>query len=373
MSPPSLRWGILGTAQIARKNWHAIHNSGNGVVAAVASRDHARAEQFVAECQAQIPLPVRPAIYGSYEALLDAPDVEAVYVPLPTGRRKEWVLRAAAAGKHVLCEKPCAPTVADLLEMTEACRRQGRQFMDGVMFVHSRRFAQVRELITTGSELGELRRINSQFSFRGDEAFFASNMRIHRDLEPQGCLGDLGWYSLVLTLEAFAGRMPREVSGRILSTFGAAGNSAPLPAEFSGELVYEGGVTSSFYCSFLTENQQWASLSGSLGHLYLADFVLPFAGTETEFQWYRSEFQVNGCSFAMRPGVRSVRVPEHANNHPTSQEALMFRQFAQQVRSGVLNSAWPERALQTQQLLEACLQSAATSGRPVSLPEKLAQ
>src|SRR5215471_15779071 len=113
MDKTMLRWGILGTAQIARKNWKAILNSGNGVVVAVASRNGERSRQFVEECQLQAPFEVPPRPLATYQQLIAAPDVDAVYVPLPTGIRKEWVQRAAEAGKHVVCEKPCALTVAD--------------------------------------------------------------------------------------------------------------------------------------------------------------------------------------------------------------------------------------------------------------------
>lgn len=219
-----------------------------------ASRDLARAGQFIAECQADVPLPVPPRAYGSYAELLAAPDVDAVYIPLPTGLRREWVIRAAEAGKHVVCEKPCAPTLADLTAMTDACRRHGVQFMDGVMFVHGRRLERLKEVLADGTSIGDIRRIASQFTFRGDADFFAHNMRVHGALEPQGCAGDLGWYSLVFTLEALGGRLPQEVTGRIHSTFGQAAGPGPVPAEFSGELRFADGVSAVFYCSFLTEN-----------------------------------------------------------------------------------------------------------------------
>ena len=116
MPRPLCRWGILGTARIARKNWKAIRNAGNSALVAVASRDPERARQFIEECQADVPLTPRPAACGSYQELLDRDNVDAVYLPLPTGIRKEWVLHAARAGKHVLCEKPCAVSSADLGE-----------------------------------------------------------------------------------------------------------------------------------------------------------------------------------------------------------------------------------------------------------------
>src|SRR5262245_37902736 len=98
-----VRWGILGAANIARKNWQAIRNTGNSTVVAVASRDAGRAGQFILDCQfgAQMEKPAKA--FGSYEALLRETNVDAVYIPLPTGVRKEWVIRAAEAGKHVLC------------------------------------------------------------------------------------------------------------------------------------------------------------------------------------------------------------------------------------------------------------------------------
>src|SRR5215471_7072705 len=134
-----LRWGILSTANIASKNWKAIHASGNSVVTAVASRDLERAREFIRLCQAEAAFETPPVALGSYEELLASKNVDAVYIPLPTGLRKPWVLRAAAAGKHVLCEKPCGLNLAEVQEMVAACRKNGVQFMDGVMFMHNPR------------------------------------------------------------------------------------------------------------------------------------------------------------------------------------------------------------------------------------------
>src|SRR5437868_11877128 len=106
MGSPKLRWGILGTADIARKNWKAIWHSVKGRVSAVASRDLERSRRFIAECQAEAGFEPVPQPLGSYEELIAHDQIDAVYVPLPTGVRKQWVIRAAEAGKHVVCEKP---------------------------------------------------------------------------------------------------------------------------------------------------------------------------------------------------------------------------------------------------------------------------
>src|ERR1044071_5151799 len=97
MDAKMIRWGILSAANIARKNWKAIRNSGNGAVVAVASRDLARAQKFIDECQAHTPMGNNVQAFASYDELLASKDIDAVYIPLPTGVRKQWVLRAAAA------------------------------------------------------------------------------------------------------------------------------------------------------------------------------------------------------------------------------------------------------------------------------------
>ncbi len=367
MTVDKLRWGILGTAQIARKNWKAIRNTGNGTVVAVASRDLERSRRFIAECQAGTPMETAPRPYGSYEELLASPEIEAVYIPLPTGIRKEWVLRAAAAGKHIVCEKPCATSVDDLREMIEACRRHRVQFLDGVMFLHSLRLGKLREVLDDNVSVGPVKRITSAFTFRAPADFFQGNIRARSGLEPHGCLGDLGWYNIAFALWVMNGQLPRSVTGRILSEFGATQDPTRVPTEFSGELLFADGVTSGFYCSFLTHDSQWANVSGTQGYLNVPDFVLPFFGNEAAFEVNQSAFAVNGCDFNMESHWRRFSVPEYSNSHVTSQETNLFRNFAHQARSGRLNEAWPEFVLKVQQVMNACLDSARADGRSVGL------
>ena len=120
MSKTTCRWGFLSTAAIARKNWKAIRLSGNGTVTAVASRSVQKAQAFIDECSAEVPQRNSVTALGSYEELLTHDEVDAIYIPLPTGIRKEWVVRAAEAGKHVLCEKPVANNARDAKEMIDA-------------------------------------------------------------------------------------------------------------------------------------------------------------------------------------------------------------------------------------------------------------
>jgi predicted dehydrogenase len=361
------RWGILGTAGIARKNWKAIRLSGNGVVAAVASRSASSANRFIDECSAEVPFCERPLAIDSYEALLERADIDAVYIPLPTALRHEWVKRAAEAGKHIVGEKPAALDAGQVADMLEACRKHKVQYMDGVMFMHSQRLPMIREVLERGEAVGELKRLAAQFSFCGNEEFRTTNIRTHSDLEPHGCLGDLGWYCIRFFLWAMRGEMPQKVHGRILSTLQGTTSPQSVPGEFSAELVFPSGVSASFYCSFVTENQQWVHASGSRGYLRVNDFVLPFRGAEVDAVSGQDIFDVQNCSFHMENHLHRHSVREYDAGHSTAQEVRLFRSFSEIVVSGQLSDVWPDWTLKTQQVLDACFQSAASNGATITL------
>ena len=352
-----LRFGILGTAGIAKKNWRAIRDSGNASVSAVASRDAGRSGKFIAECQAAEPFEAAPKSLGSYEELIASRDVDAVYVPLPTGLRKEWVLRAAAAGKHVVCEKPCGLNAADVGEMIEACRRNRVQFMDGVMFMHHRRLEKMRAVLDDAQSIGRIKRMSSMFSFAGNGSFFESNIRIHSGLEPAGCLGDLGWYCIRISLWAMNWQLPKEVSGRVLSQRGARNSPGPAPTDFSAELVFNDDTSASFFCSFLVEMQQWVQISGTKGYLRLPDFVHPHSIHEPTFETNRTITTVKCCDCT----------GPHTDSKTMAQDTNLFRNFASAAQSGKLNEDWPMWALKTQQVMDACLESSKAGGSAVRL------
>jgi predicted dehydrogenase len=358
-----LRIGILSTANIGRQNWKAIFNSGNCAVTTVASRDAGRSREYIRAGQREFPFAAEPAALGSYEELLASPNVDAVYIPLPTGLRKEWVLRAAAAGKHVVCEKPCGVSFADVREMTDACKKNRVQFMDGVMFMHSPRMPRVREVLDDDKSVGPVRRISSAFSFLGTADFSRGNIRVDGRLEPAGCLGDLGWYCIRFALWTMQWQLPHTVTGRILSQSDAVAGRVPSPTEFSSGLIFDGGVSAEFYCSFLAADQQWVFVSGRNGWLRLPDFVHPFNSREPAFEVNRIEIRVREAG----ADQRKTPIPESAElGHATAQNTIMFRNFARQVFSGKLNDDWPMWVLKTQQVQDACLE-AARKNRSVKL------
>lgn len=367
MSENVCRWGILGTAGIAQKNWQSIKNAGNARLVAVASRNQERAQAYVDECQASVPFDPAPRAVGGYEELLAAEDVDAIYLPLPTGLRTEWAVKVAEAGKHLMCEKPCGKDAAEVEAIVAACEKAGVQFMDGVMFMHSERLPQIRQTLDDGESIGKLRRIATQFSFCAPEDFLIENIRMHSDLEPLGCLGDLGWYNLRFTLWAMNYQEPRAVTGRLLNAHGRSDSPEPVPTEFSGELLFDGDVSASFYCSFLTEHQQFAHLSGTKGNLRVDDFVLPYYGNRLGFTVSNAVFDCDVCDFHMERRERVVTTEEYANSHRTSQETNLFRKFSDLALSGTPDPHWATIALQTQRVMMACVESAKNNGAEVSL------
>lgn len=362
------RWGILSTAAIAKKNWDSIRRSGCGQVVAVASRSVEKAEAFIASCQASAPTTNAVDAVGSYDELLDRSDIDAVYIPLPTGLRTDWVVKAAEAGKHVMVEKPCGVSADDVRRMIAACDANNVQFMDGVMFMHNKRMGEMRRILDDGSSVGTIRRITSQFSFCAPEDWVQSNIRAGSELEPAGCLGDLGWYTIRFILFAMNYQMPSEVRGRILNSVCRDGSGQSVPMEFQGELHFEGGASASFYNSFRTNHQQLGHISGDKGYLQVNDFVLPFLGNTSSFEVANHNFVEEGCRFTMEQHSRQVGVAEYSNNAADAQETQLFRKFSELVLSGQRDPFWPEVSLKTQLVLDAALRSANHQGRAETVP-----
>ncbi len=180
-----VRWGILGYARIAREKLiPAIQEAPSATLYAIASRDMKTARD-AAQAHGFA------KAYDDYQKLLDDPDVDAVYIPLPNGLHKEWTVKAAAAGKHVLCEKPMALTAADCQEMADACEKHGVTLMEAFMYRFTTRTRKIQELLQR-DVLGPVRHVHSNFSFfltgEGD-------VRLDKALGG-GALWDVGCYPI---------------------------------------------------------------------------------------------------------------------------------------------------------------------------------
>lgn len=152
-----VRWGILSTAKIAQRELlPAFGRAQNAEVAAIASGS-GKAEEVAAKFNI-------PKSYGSYEELLQDPEIDAIYIPLPNHLHKQWTMEAAKHGKHVLCEKPASMTPDETREMAEFCREKNVKFMEAFMYQFHPQHERVREIIASG-EIGEVKYMRASFSF----------------------------------------------------------------------------------------------------------------------------------------------------------------------------------------------------------------
>ena len=185
MSEP-VRWGLLGTAGIARKSLiPALQASALNRIVAVGSRDLARARAFAADIGADV------RAFGSYETMLDDPDIDAVYNPLPNHLHVPLTLEAARRGKHVLCEKPIGLNRADAAAQKSV--PPGVLVMEAFMVRFHPQWLEVRRRVRAG-DLGEVRAIQAFFSYYNDDQ---SNVRNQLDIGGGGIM-DIGCYPMVI-------------------------------------------------------------------------------------------------------------------------------------------------------------------------------
>lgn len=199
-----LRWGILSTARIGIEHViPAILDADNGVIAAIASRDKARAESLAGRFGV-------PASFGSYEEMLASDTIDAVYIPLLTSQHVEWSIKAADAGKHVLCEKPIALRADEIDDVIEARDRNSVLVTEGYMVTYHPQWHKVRDLIATGA-IGTLSHVQSVFTYNNTDP---DNMRNILEYGG-GALPDIGVYPTVTSRFA-TGAEPQRVSAKVV-------------------------------------------------------------------------------------------------------------------------------------------------------------
>ena len=244
-----VRWGILGTGGINDRFLANARDATSARFVAVGSRSADRAKAFAARHDV-------PRAHGSYDGLLDDPDVEVVYICLPNGLHHEWTMRALDAGKHVLCEKPYSRHPADVIEAFDAAERAGLLLMEGFMWRHTPGARRFVELLP---EIGELRHVRATFSFVLDDP---SDIRLRADLEG-GSLMDVGCYCVSGT-RLTAEDEPVAVFGEQL--VGPSG----VDVRFTGVLRFAGGLTATVASGFESDHATLEAI-GSRGSLLLRD------------------------------------------------------------------------------------------------------
>jgi xylose dehydrogenase (NAD/NADP) len=246
-----VKWGIISTADINRKVIPGAHASPKVELVAVASRDEARAAEYAKTWEIE-------RSYGSYDALLADPEIEAVYISLPNTLHCDWSIKALEAGKHVLCEKPLSRHVNEVEAAFDAADRTGNLLSEAFMYRHNPQAKRARELVDEGA-IGELRLIRSTFSY---SLYDADNIRLRTDVEG-GSLMDVGCYT-VSGSRLFGGE-PEKVYGE--AWFGPSGTDWI----FGGTLRFAGDVIALFDCGTALPNRDELEAIGSEGSLFLDD------------------------------------------------------------------------------------------------------
>ncbi len=197
--------------------------------------------------------------YGTYEELLNADDVDAVYIPLPNDMHAEWTVRAAAAGKHVLCEKPLGMTAGEARLMADACEKAGVKLAEAFMYRHHPMWVEAVRLIRAGA-IGELQAVQSWFSFFNDDP---ENIRNRRE-NGGGALMDIGCYSINLSRMLFQAE-PIRIEAAVHRD-----EKMGIDTMTSAILEFPGGGQAGFTCSIRAEEYQRAQIFGSNGHIEVA-------------------------------------------------------------------------------------------------------
>lgn len=318
-----IRWGVLGVSSIAvNRVIPAIQRSSNGRVVAIASRTIQRARDAAARLDI-------PTAHAGYQAVLDDLAIQAVYIPLPNTLHREWTIRAAQAGKHVLCEKPLGVSAAECHEMSAACRQLGVLLMEAFMYRFHPRTERVVSLVRQGA-LGDVRLVRASFTFRVRDP--ATNIRLKRELGG-GSLYDVGCYCV---------NVSRMILGEPRDAFAFAHvGSSGVDEVLGGVLRFDGGRLAVIDCGLSTSRREEYEVVGTEGHLTVPTAFLPGTAEAPIHMTAGSESSVLSI-----PGI--------------DQYQRMVEHFADAVATGGAVGFPPEDAAANLRTIEALLRSVRT-------------
>jgi D-xylose 1-dehydrogenase (NADP+, D-xylono-1,5-lactone-forming) len=285
----SLRWGFLSTARINRLVLAGARETDRAEVIAVASRDAARAQAYARDHQIE-------RAYGSYDALLEDADVEAVYIPLPNSMHFEWTLRALEAGKHVLCEKPFSRHLEEVGRAFDLADSAGLVLSEGFMWRHNPQTARISGLLAEGA-VGRVRVVRVAMSFQLVAVHGANDVRLQPELDG-GALMDVGCYC-VSAIRLVAGEPERAQGEQVVGESG-------VDVVFAGTLACADGVLGHFDCGFVLPRRGELEVIGEAGVLYVPD---PF------------HVAAPGIELRRRDGVERIAV-ESANSYQLELENI---------------------------------------------------
>lgn len=332
MMSTTLRIGILGAANIVQRALiePALERDDVQLVA-VAARDRGRGEQFAAKHDI-------PQVMDSYDAIIDSPDVDAVYIPLPASHHARWSIRALEAGKHVLVEKPFAANASEARQVAQVAATSGQVLMEAFHYRYHALLLRLQEMLAMGL-IGEIVEIDATFDI---------TMSDRNDIRYQLALGggatmDLGCYPIHLA-RTLMGSEPEVITATARVVDGGEVDEA-----LEATLQFRGGVTCTIRSSLLEEREnQSARITGTLGTIDVENFVHPQ-------DW-------NRITLSVESGVVTEEVPRQ----PTSYAAQLAA-FVAAVRDGVGVITGPADSVANMDVIDAMYRAAGLAPRPAEM------
>jgi D-xylose 1-dehydrogenase (NADP+, D-xylono-1,5-lactone-forming) len=262
MATRILNWGILGTARINRALISPLRISPRNRLLGVASREGSHAGQYAAENDIE-------RSYEGYDALLADPRIDVVYIPLPNHMHVEWAIKAAAAGKHVLCEKPLALSVEDVDRVAAAAEQYGVVIAEAFMYRHHPQTLKVLDLIRSGA-IGQFQLVRGGFTFFLNRP---GNIRLKPEMGG-GSIWDVGCYPISYARVAAGGAAPEEVFGwRVLGQTG-------VDVSFFGQMRFGRGIHAQFDSGFQSTERMVMEFVGTEGRITLTNAFKPDAKSQ---------------------------------------------------------------------------------------------
>lgn len=253
--PNIIRWGLLSTARINDALIGPIQKSARSELYAVASRDQAKAQAYAREKGIA-------HAYGSYEAMLADPQVDAVYISLPNSLHCEWTIKAAEAGKHILCEKPMAVTLDEFDRMAAAAAANNVTLFEAFMYLHHPQNIRAQEIIRQG-RLGKVQTVQSWFHFYLPPER-STNIRLNASLSG-GSLWDVGVYPNSLAITMIGQGAPKAVwASQIIGETG-------VDVGMRGQLHFDDGAVAQISSGFRTPFREGAFIVGDAGILHIPE------------------------------------------------------------------------------------------------------
>ncbi|MCS6849254.1 MAG: Gfo/Idh/MocA family oxidoreductase [Anaerolineae bacterium] len=330
MTPDTiLRWGLLSTARINRSLIPPLRASPRNRLVAVASRDPAKAEAYAREWNIE-------RAFGSYEALLESPEIDVVYISLPNSLHAEWTIKALRAGKHVLCEKPLTTRVEDADAIAVAAQEAGKVVAEAFMYRHHPQTLKVKSLIECGA-IGEVRLVRGAFTFTLTDR---ANVRVNAGLDG-GCVWDVGCYPISYA-RTMIGAEPVEAFG--MQFTGPSG----VDETFVGTLRFGEDVYAQFDCGFRAPFRMHMEIVGSEGLIVIPR---PFKPTA------RETIYIGKASDQLEP--MAIEGPE-----------LLYLGEVEDMADAILNGAAPRISLHDSRANVAAILAllrSAREGRPVKV------